>query len=149
MSNLEIQNRIEPLVSEWEWLARQTKASPFLWPGWINAWWHAFGTGQLQILAVYENGHLTGVLPLHQFRGTLSSTTNSRTPLFGFLAANEPAAKQLSQALFPQKPRSIDLSFLAPTDAGVLLTRTAASEASYRVQKELVPAAPYMTIAGS
>ncbi len=145
----EIQNRVEPLVAEWERLAQRAEASPFLWPGWIDAWWRAFGAGQLQILTVYENGHLTGVLPLRRFGGALSSTTNnSHTPLFGFLAANETAVKQLSHALFSQKPRRIDLSFLSPTDAGVSLARAAADAARYRVLTESVQAAPYVVIDG-
>src|SRR5919112_3729682 len=94
----EIQDRIEPLLSEWEHLAQQTKAAPFLWPGWVSAWWEAFGKGQLQIFTVYENGHLTGVLPLRRSRGALSSTTNPHTTQFGFLAASEEAKKQLSRA---------------------------------------------------
>lgn len=97
---VEIQDRIEPFVTEWEHLARRTKANPFLWPGWIDAWWRAFGVGRLLILTAYENGRLAGVLPLYQFRGALSSTTNPHTPLFGFLAANETVLKHLSHALF-------------------------------------------------
>ena len=104
MSAVKIGTDIEPMVVEWERLARHTKANPFLWPGWIRAWWRAFGTGQLQIITTYENGHLTGVLPLRQSHGTLSSPTNYHTPWFGFLAANERAVKQLLRVLLSQRP---------------------------------------------
>lgn len=146
---VEIQDRIEPLVAEWERLAQHTKASPFLWPGWINAWWHAFGTGQLRILTVYENGRLTGVLPLRWFRGALSSITNPHTPLYGFLAANETAAKQMSQAMFYQNPRHIGLSYLSPTDPCVSLARAAADDARYQVLAESIQAAPYVDVDGT
>ena len=105
-----IHQSIEPLVGEWEELARRSNASPFLWPGWMKAWWHAFGAGRLQILTVYQNGHLAGVLPLLRLRGALKSTTNAHTPLFGTLAANEAAADKLAQALFAQAASRIDLS---------------------------------------
>ena len=146
MATVEIRDRIEALVDEWERLAQHTKASPFLWPGWIGAWWRAFGSGRLQVLTAYEDGRLTGVLPLRRFRGALSSTTNSNTPLFGFLAANETAVKQLLHALFSQKPRRVDLSYMSPT--GVSPARAAADAARYRVFTESIQAAPYVAIDG-
>ena len=97
-SGVRVLDRIEPLVSEWEHLARSIGAGPFLWPGWFLTWWRAFGRGRLQILTAYEDGRLTGVLPLLKARGTLSSTTNYHTHLFGFLAADETAARHLSRA---------------------------------------------------
>src|ERR671912_2348507 len=104
---VEVQEHSEPFASEWERLAQHTRANPFLWPGWIQAWWRAFGDGRLQILTARENGRLTGILPLRRFRGTLSSPTNGDTPLFGFLTADKMAAKQLSHALFSQETQRI------------------------------------------
>jgi CelD/BcsL family acetyltransferase involved in cellulose biosynthesis len=135
-------------VSEWECLARRTEANPFLWPGWIGAWWSAFGVGQLQIFTVYENGRLAAILPLRWSRGVLSSITNSEAQLFGFLAANERALEHLSHALFLQRAHRIDLSFLASNDAGVSLARVTAEAASYRVFTESIQAAPYVAIDG-
>jgi CelD/BcsL family acetyltransferase involved in cellulose biosynthesis len=144
MATVEIHDHIEPLVAEWEQLARHVKASPFLWPGWVSVWWRVFGSGRLQVLAVHEKGYLAGLLPLHRFRGTLSSTTNVNTPLFGFLASNETVMKQLSHALFSGEPRRIDLSSMDSNDAGVLAARAAADAAGYRVVTESVEAAPYV-----
>jgi CelD/BcsL family acetyltransferase involved in cellulose biosynthesis len=141
-------DRIEPLVDDWERLAQRTRAAPFLWPGWVGAWWGAFGAGRLQILAAYEDGRLSGVLPLRRSRGALSSTTNSTTPLFGFLAEGEPAVEQLARALFSQEPRRIALSFMLPTDAGVSMARSAADVARYRVFADSIDAAPYIAIDG-
>src|SRR3712207_6819531 len=130
---VDIHGRIEPLVGEWEELARRGNASPFLWPGWMKAWWHAFGAGRLQILTVYQNGQLAGVLPLRRLRGALKSTTNAHTPLFGFLAANEAAAGKLAQALFSQNASRIDLSHLLGGDVGLFQTRGAGDAGGYRV----------------
>jgi CelD/BcsL family acetyltransferase involved in cellulose biosynthesis len=147
-ATVKIQDRIEPLVDEWEHLARRSEAAPFLWPGWVSAWWRAFGAGQLQILTVYEDGSLTGVLPLRWLRGALGSTTNSTTPLFGFVAEKDKAVELLSRALFSLEPRRISLSFMLPTDAGVSLTLSAAEAARYRVFPESIQAAPYVAIDG-
>ncbi len=38
MTAVEINDRIGPLAAEWERLAQHLKASPFLWPGWVDAW---------------------------------------------------------------------------------------------------------------
>jgi CelD/BcsL family acetyltransferase involved in cellulose biosynthesis len=145
---VKVQDSIEPLVDEWERLAQRTRATPFLWPGWVSAWWGAFGAGRLQVLTAYEDGRLTGVLPLRRSRGALSSTTDSTTPLFGFLAESKTAVGQLSRALFSQEPRRIVLSFMSPADAGVSLTRSAADRARYRVFTDSIEAAPYIAIDG-
>jgi CelD/BcsL family acetyltransferase involved in cellulose biosynthesis len=146
MTSVEISDRIDPLAAEWERLAQHLEASPFLWPGWVDAWWRAFGVGRLQILAAYQNGRLTGVLPMRRYRGTLSSTTNPHTPVFGFLAANKTAAEKLAQALVSQNARRIGLSHLRSTDAGVSLARAAADAAGYRVFAESTQAAPYVVL---
>src|SRR5829696_7532441 len=139
----------EPLLAEWERLARHADASPFLWPGWIAAWWRAFGTGQLEILTAYGSARLTGVLPLHRSRGALNSTTNFYTPLFGFLAENETAMKQLTHALFSQRARRINLSYLAPIDTYASLTRAATDIGGYRVLTESCQVAPYVVTNGA
>lgn len=143
-ATIDIQDSIEPLLSEWEGLAQRAKASPFLRPGWISAWWRAFGTGRLQVITAHENGRLTGVLPLRRVYGKFRSPTNYQTPLFGFLAANETTAKQLSDALFRQGPRRVDLSFLVPGDVGISPACTAADAARYRVLAERRQVAPFL-----
>jgi len=145
-TTVNINDRIDPLAAEWEQLAQHLKASPFLRPGWVDAWWHAFGVGRLQILAAYQNGRLAGVLPLRRYRGVLSSTTNYHFPLFGFLAANGTAVEALAHALFSQKPRRIDLSSLPSFDAGVALVHTAAEAAGYRVIANSMHRSPYVVV---
>ena len=146
MTTVEINDRIDPLEAEWERLAQHLQASPFLRPGWADAWWRAFGAGRLQILAAYQNGNLAGVLPLRRYRGVLSSTTNDHSPLFGVLAANGTAADALARALFSQKPRRIDLSLLPSSDVGVSLVHTAAGAAGYRVIADSMHRSPYVVV---
>ena len=148
MTSVRIQDSIDPIIDEWESLAQRTKAIPFLWPGWIAAWWSTFGVGRLQILTAYEDDRLVALLPLCRRRGRLDSPANSETPLFGFLAEDEGVVKQLSHTLFSQRIRSIDLAFLAPADVGVSSVLAAAGAAGYRVLTESIEAAPYVTIDG-
>lgn len=147
-ARVEIRRDMETLVPEWDLLARRTDANPFLWPGWIDAWWRAFGTGRLEILTVREDDYLTGVLPLYRLRGALRSTTNPHTPQFGFLAADDTVVKQLTYALFASTPRRIDLSFLPSTDASLPLIQGAAETARFGVVTESAEAAPYVATDG-
>ena len=149
MNTIEVQDRIEPLATDWERLARHARSSPFLWPGWISAWWRAFGKGRLWIITVYQNGRLAGVLPLYRLRGVLSSTTNPEAPLFGFLAANEMAMEQLAHGLLSQRARRIDLSLLPPAEAGLPLAYTTADAAGYRTITDKVEQSPYIVIEGT
>jgi CelD/BcsL family acetyltransferase involved in cellulose biosynthesis len=146
MTTVEISDRIDPLAAEWERLAQHLKANPFLWPGWVGAWWRAFGVGRLQILAAYQNGRLVGVLPLRRHRGALSSTTNLHSPQFSFLVSNESAAEKLAQALFSQNARRINLSLLPSFDVGVSLVHTAAETAGYRVIADSMHRSPYVVV---
>ena len=146
MDTTAVQQHIEPLASDWERLAQHTKASPFLQPGWIGAWWRAFGRGQLRIITTHRDGRLTGVLPLQRHRGVLSAATNAESPLFGFLAADERAAKQLAHALLSQRARRVELSLMCPDDAGVLLTRTTADAAGYWANTDAVQHSPYIDL---
>lgn len=139
-TTIEVHSRIEPVAAQWEALAERTRAVPFLWPGWIEAWWCAFGSGRLQVISAYQDGQLAGVLPLYRARGVLSSTTNPEAPLFGFLAVNEAAAEQLSNALFSSRARRIDLSLVHPGDARV--ARAGADKAGYCVVSDTVQHSP-------
>jgi len=141
-TSVDIQDKIETIAPEWERFAQRVSAPPFLWAGWIDAWWQAFGKGRLQILATFEDGHLTGVLPLFRTPIGLSSTTNYHSPQFGFLTSNERATEHLAATLFAQRAQRIDLSYLPSTDHSVAVTGETARAAGYRVlteTKEIVP----------
>ena len=149
-TSVNVQDKLESLVPEWERLAQRMTAPPFLWAGWVDAWWQVFGRGRLQILAAYEDGHLTGILPLLRTRsGVLSSTTNYHTPLFGFLTSSERTTEHLAATLFAQGAQRIDLSYLPSTDHDVPVTRAAAKAARYRVLTETKQIVPHVDTRGS
>jgi CelD/BcsL family acetyltransferase involved in cellulose biosynthesis len=107
-------------VEEWDALVDRVGAGPFLRPGWLCAWWRAFGSGELQVLRVRSAGRLRGVLPLARVGRALRSPTNAETPEFGFLAEDEPSARELAEILLRQHALArIDLYPVDPNDAGI------------------------------
>ena len=142
----EIHQAIEPLEEEWDELARG--ASPFLQPGWIAAWWNAFGKGELVILSVRRDGRVVGVLPLARSRGALHSTTNWHSPLYGAVTEDRAAGRALAEALLEQRARRVHLNFLAG-DAQFLEDFRAAADASgHRVAERVVLRSPYVELTG-
>lgn len=116
MSGLRVETRdeIEPLASAWEELAERTCAMPFMRPGWISAWWRAFGRGPLVVLTVWREGQLVALLPLERRGPALVATSNEHTPWFAPLAADREAAETLGSALVAQRaPRIVIDGLLA------------------------------------
>jgi CelD/BcsL family acetyltransferase involved in cellulose biosynthesis len=137
-------------VDEWDELADRTGASPFLRPGWVGAWWRAFGRGELDVLAVRSAGRLTGVLPIAQAGRTLRSPTNTETPLFGFLAEDETSARELAEGMLYRHPTGrIDLFPVDPDDPGVRHVGEHAAACRRPVLLRPVLASPYISTDGS
>ncbi len=81
--------------SEWEDLAERTGATPFVRPGWVAAWWDAYGKGRLEIRCVRHaaDGRLAALVPVRREGGVLGSPTNWHSPTFGLLAESDEAAR--------------------------------------------------------
>jgi CelD/BcsL family acetyltransferase involved in cellulose biosynthesis len=139
--------RLEDVASDWDELADELDASPFLRPGWIARWWKAFGRGRSEIIAVRVGGCVKAIMPVYQYRGALYSPTNWHTPSFGPLAAAEGPAFRLAQALFASHPRKVTLSFL--DDEATSWFVKAALPAGYRVLSRPMQHSPYLSIRGS
>jgi CelD/BcsL family acetyltransferase involved in cellulose biosynthesis len=110
---------IASIAEEWDQLADEVGAPPFLRPGWTTAWWNAFGRGSVRALVARTGDHLTGVLPLARDGSVLRSPTNSETPIFGFLAEDDDGARQLVATLLAAHARRVDLSFIREEDSGL------------------------------
>jgi CelD/BcsL family acetyltransferase involved in cellulose biosynthesis len=143
---LEMHSACEPIESEWDRLAAQLRAPPFLYPGWTCAWWRAFGKGDLCVLAVRRQGRLAGVLPLRRRGSLVASPTNWHTPLFGALVEDQEAARELSAGLLELHPRRVDLSFLDPTALGY--DELTAGFRGYRDATRTVIRSPYIEVDG-
>lgn len=115
-------------------------------PGWISAWWDAFGAGGLELLAARRDHRLVGVLPLVHRHDKIVSPTNWHTPEFGAVAVDEAGRRALYEAAFAEHPRRLDASFLAIEGPDAEWMRRLAD--GYRVVSRVVMSSPYVPVAG-
>jgi CelD/BcsL family acetyltransferase involved in cellulose biosynthesis len=146
---LQVFQAVEPLAEQWEELADRVDASPFLRPGWIQAWQRAFGTGRLEIVALWQGARLAALIPLHRAFGRFWSTSNWHTPQFGMLAKDAVAARELATALFRRRPIELSLGFLDAAGPELPLCRAAAAGAGYRTLERTLQRSPYVAIDGT
>src|SRR5262249_51522783 len=71
---------VEAVRDEWDRLADRTGAAPFLRPGWIEAWWYAFGAGRLEVLREEGEGRVRALLPVRHRYGAINSPSNWHSP---------------------------------------------------------------------
>ena len=144
---------IDALREEWDCLADRAGASPFLRPGWFEAWEGAFGE-RVTVLDVREDGRLTGVLPVVARRGTplsaraLVSPSNWHTPVFGAIAESEAANEALVAALLARRPARIDMALVDAGDPVVASLRREAERSGYRVVERVAMRSPYVPLEG-
>jgi CelD/BcsL family acetyltransferase involved in cellulose biosynthesis len=144
-----IESDLGRLEGEWEALAERSGASPFHHPGWVRAWFSAFGAGSLHVLALRHGGALEAVIPLQEFRGRLSSPTNWHTPVFGPVSEGPQSTRELMEGLFALDARSIDLSLLDVDDGTMGVTVDAARRAHRLVSTRLLTRSPWVALEGS
>jgi CelD/BcsL family acetyltransferase involved in cellulose biosynthesis len=61
--------QLEALEPEWlELWRRAPDATPFQSPAWLLPWWRHFGSHELSVITLRENGRLSGVAPLYVLR---------------------------------------------------------------------------------
>jgi CelD/BcsL family acetyltransferase involved in cellulose biosynthesis len=144
---IETSDSVGELAAHWDELADRTGAEPWLRPGWVDAWWEAFGTGGLRIVALMQGDRLAGVLPLMEHGAVVRSTSNWHTPEFGLLAESEEFG-DLAQALVSRRPHRVWLGFVDPGGPGIVACRAAARAARYRVLERTLEHSPYVPIEG-
>jgi CelD/BcsL family acetyltransferase involved in cellulose biosynthesis len=144
---IETHESVGELAAEWDDLAGRTRGLPWLRPGWIDTWWRAFGEGTLRIVAVRDGGKLTGVLPLYERRGILSSTTNWHTPEFGALTASADATDLVAGAM-SHRPRRLALAWLDDGKPGFAECSRLSRERGYRLITRTIERSPYIDTSG-
>jgi len=107
--DLEACDDFDLIAQEWDELARATAAPPFARPGWLEAWWHAFGRGELRILVARDAGRLRGVLPLERRNGVLAALANAHSPSFDLVAADPEARTELLRRALELASRRLEL----------------------------------------
>ena len=147
--SVELIDSADPIRAEWDQLADRTAAAPFLHAGWIEPWQAAFGSGEPAYLVTRRGGRLAGVLPLQHRRGTLVSTANWHTPLYGPVVADEAAAADLAAGLLAHAGRRADLWFLDPEAPGFPQLARAAESSGYGTIARTIAQSPYVAVEGS
>jgi len=154
----------DALADEWEELADRSAAPPFARPGWVRAWWGAFGAGSFELVTTRTDGHLTGVVPLYrpavvmaQYKteplpvtarhGTLRSISNWHVPEFRMLAEDIAAAAQLAEVCVG-RARVLSLGLLNPVEHDLASFVEAAERAGFNTLIERHSPSPYLTIDG-
>lgn len=145
-AELDIHTEIGEIAQEWDELAVEADLEPFLRPGWLTAWWSAFGAGQLVILAVRRKGRLVGVVPLCQRGSVLSSPTNWHTPLYEPAVADQSALRAIVNGILARHPRRLDLSFVDGDGAAAQEFRELGG--SYRIVEQTRWRSPYLAVRG-
>ncbi len=136
---------IDPrLAEEWDSLADRAGAPPWARPGWVAAWWSAFGSGELDVLTVHESaGGLAGVLPVARRRGRVEALVNWHSPEAPLVGD----ASALADKLFGGRPRSVMLRY--PPEAALDDFRAAAHNSRYRLLERTGERSPYVDVSGS
>jgi CelD/BcsL family acetyltransferase involved in cellulose biosynthesis len=138
---------IRDVALEWERLAAACSAVPWMLPGWIAAWWRAFGGGRLEVVEARDEGELIGILPLSRRRGVSASTANWHTPEFGPVA--RPASvPRLIEEVLADRPRRLSLAFLEWNRPEAALVVEACRVAGYRTIVRTLERSPYIAIDG-
>lgn len=140
---LERHTAVAPLAEEWDALADRCGASPFLRPGWFDAWWRAFGAGQLEVTALRRSGRLAGVAPLRRRRGQRSSPTNWHSPEFGWVAEDDDARAALTRVVL-SGPGPVDLRFLNAGSPDAVAVAATAEGLGMRVLLRPLERSPYV-----
>ena len=144
---IETHESIDPLAAQWDDLVDRTRSLPWLRPGWIDAWWRAFGEGTLRLVGSRDGEGLTGVLPLYERRGALSSTTNWHTPEFAPVSVSGDAGELMAGALSLQ-PRRITLAWLDEGKPGFAECSRVARDRGYRLIVHTIERSPYIDTRG-
>lgn len=133
---------------DWEALADRVGASPFLRPGWVEAWLRSFGRGvaEVHLIRRHGNASVAALLPLERRGAVLASPTNWHTPEFGVLSQSEDAARALLASIHDRRPRRFVLGFLDREQAQ--LADGYARERGFAVLQRTIQHSPYLPLEG-
>jgi CelD/BcsL family acetyltransferase involved in cellulose biosynthesis len=143
---IEIRDGSEPIARQWDALAERTGATPFVRPGWIDAWHRAFGRGRLELITARRGGDLVGVLPLVRRRGALASAANWHSPLFDVVFDGGGVVEPIAEAALSRSGRLLDITLV--DSSSPLLDRLSelAEAASMATVRRVVGRAPFIEI---
>jgi len=132
-------------AADWDDLIdRSAEPCPWVRPGWVDAWWRAFGRGRLDVVTRRVAGRLVAVTSFAVQRGTMSATANYHTPAFELVGEDDDAVSDLAADLLARRPRRVGLRFIAPGDTTARAFREAARRAGYNLLERPLERSPYI-----
>jgi CelD/BcsL family acetyltransferase involved in cellulose biosynthesis len=138
---------LHEIAGDWDDLADRVGGSPFLRPGWIAAWWNAFGEGHLEILDVRRRGRLAAVLPLCHRGDITRAAANEHSPEFAILAEDEAAAEELCHGLVRRRDlRRISIGSLDADGHSARALRSTAEAARWGILTSVQQRSPYIAL---
>ncbi|HEX6420802.1 MAG TPA: GNAT family N-acetyltransferase [Acidimicrobiales bacterium] len=133
------------VVREWDALVdRSDEPRPWLRPGWVLAWWRAFGRGRLALLTLRRSGRPAALVPLARTRRGVSSPTNYHTPAFDVVAEDPDAGRRLVEEVFRSRPGHVRLRFLPAEGQAAAAVRATAGACGYRLVERTLARSPYV-----
>lgn len=139
----------ERLLAEWEELALRTEASPFLRPGYLEAWIEGFGEpAGARALVARAGGRIEALACVVTAGGRLRSLGNEETPDAGILASGPEARAAVARALMSQGAHRITIAPLTADDDSHLAIAAAADAAGHRLLTRTVMRCPLVTTSG-
>lgn len=136
-----------PIRHEWAELAERTGASPFVHPGWVEAW-TATHAARLDLIAVRREGRLVAVLPMVGTRRGPATPTDWHTPLFEAIALDDEALVELAEILVERGSRRVRLGFMDEQGRTHRVLGEALEQAGYRLRVRPALRSPYITLSG-
>jgi CelD/BcsL family acetyltransferase involved in cellulose biosynthesis len=140
------QSRMASAAPAWERLADTAGASPFDRPGWMSAWWEAFGGGgELEIVTVGDEGD-GALLPVVRTRRHRRSLTNWHSVTSGAITSGDAAAESLVGALLADGPTTVTVAFVDASSVLADAFARVSGEHGYRVQVRTLERPPLVRI---
>jgi CelD/BcsL family acetyltransferase involved in cellulose biosynthesis len=134
---------------EWEELARSTRAAPWLWPGWFEAWQPAFAPdARLTLGVLRDEDRVVALMPLLQTKGRLSAPANFHSPGYGFIAEDEASRRALAAAVLDAQPHALQFRQIATEGADAAVVSEVAGERGYRLAARVVERQPFARMDG-
>lgn len=143
---IDVIDELAGVEEEWTALAERVAAPPFLHPGWIQAWWSAFGRGRLEIVLLRDGDELIAVLPRRRIAGASASPTNWHTPVFGPVVRDAAASRELFERMLGQGLRQLAISFVDEQDPSLAALKETAGANGYRVACRPRLRSPYLEL---
>jgi CelD/BcsL family acetyltransferase involved in cellulose biosynthesis len=146
---LERHDSLAPLAGEWDALVAEVGATPFVNPGWFDAWWRAFGRGRMEVFALRDDdGRLAAVLPLAVRHGTRRSLTNWHTPELEVPARDPATRRALLRHVLEAASTSVELQMLTDGIDDLDAFVEAARAHGLRMLRRTIEYSPYVVIDG-